>query len=101
MSMLFSVKGCVGNLLLVALFGCSSTPKVTLPEPKDVPREKWSDAMLVLEAMRIDGQRDIPLLITCPNGCMHTILDGIGLRTSDLPRFTTRTAISVSLGSSF
>lgn len=60
MSMLFSVKGCVGTLLLVALVGCSSTPKVTLPEPKDVPREKWSDAMLVLEAMRIDGQRDIP-----------------------------------------
>ena len=60
MSTLFSVKRCVGTLLLVALVGCSSTPKVTLPEPKDVPREKWSDAMLVLEAMRIDGQRDIP-----------------------------------------
>ena len=54
MSTLFSVKRCVGTLLLVALVGCSSTPKVTLPEPKDVPREKWSDAMLVLEAMRID-----------------------------------------------
>lgn len=35
MSVLFSVKGCVGTLLLVALVGCSSTPKVTLPEPKD------------------------------------------------------------------
>ena len=31
---------------------------------------------------------------------VHTILDGIGLRTSDLPLFTTRTAISISLGSS-
>lgn len=60
MSMLFSVKGCVGTLLLVVMVGCSSTPRVMLPEPKDVPREKWSDAMLVLEAMRIDGQRDIP-----------------------------------------
>lgn len=60
MSVHFSVKGCVGTLLLVALVGCSSTPRVTLPEPKNVPREKWSDAMLVLEAMRIDGQRDIP-----------------------------------------
>ncbi|KFX71798.1 hypothetical protein TMS3_0107770 [Pseudomonas taeanensis MS-3] len=56
----FSVKGGVGALLLALLIGCSSSPKVTLPEPKDVPREKWSDAMLVLEAMRIDGQRDIP-----------------------------------------
>lgn len=54
------MKGCVGTLLLAALVGCSSTTKVTLPEPKEVPREKWSDAMLVLEAMRIDGQRDIP-----------------------------------------
>ena len=47
MSMLFSVKGCVGTLLLVVMVGCSSTPRVMLPEPKDVPREKWSDAMLV------------------------------------------------------
>lgn len=60
MPVFFSAKGCVGTLLLVALVGCSSTPKVSLPEPKDIPREKWSDAMLVLEAMRIDGQRDIP-----------------------------------------
>lgn len=56
----FSVKGGAVALLLALLIGCSSTPTVTLPEPKDVPREKWSDAMLVLEAMRIDGQRDIP-----------------------------------------
>ncbi len=35
MSMLFSVKGCVGTLLLVVMVGCSSTPRVMLPEPKD------------------------------------------------------------------
>lgn len=46
------------------LVGCSGTPKVMavqLPEPKDVPREKWSDAMHVLTAMNISGQRDVPL----------------------------------------
>lgn len=45
------------------LVGCSSTPEATavLLEPKDVPREKWSDAMHVLTAMGISGQRDVPL----------------------------------------
>ncbi|MBF8745800.1 hypothetical protein [Pseudomonas monteilii] len=46
------------------LVGCSSTqsPKtVQLPEPKDVPKEKWSDAMHVLTAMGISGQRDVPI----------------------------------------
>ncbi len=44
--------------LLVAtvalLVGCSSTRGTStaqLPEPRDVPREKWSDAMHVLTAM--------------------------------------------------
>jgi hypothetical protein len=56
----FSARNVVGSVILASLIGCSSSPKVTLPEPKDLPRQKWSDAMLVLEAMRIDGQRDIP-----------------------------------------
>ena len=45
------------------LVGCAGTPNakpVQLPEPKDVPQEKWSDAMHVLTAMKISGQRDIP-----------------------------------------
>ena len=45
------------------LVGCSGTPgarTVQLPEPKDVPRAKWSDAMHVLIAMGISGQRDVP-----------------------------------------
>lgn len=49
--------------LLVAVIsiivGCSSTA-VQLPDPKDVPKEKWSDAMNVLSAMNISGQRDVP-----------------------------------------
>lgn len=48
---------------LSALAGCASTPKtaeVQLPDPKNVPHEKWSDAMVVLTAMGIEGQRDIP-----------------------------------------
>ncbi|WP_228757730.1 hypothetical protein, partial [Pseudomonas aeruginosa] len=52
------------------------------------------------ELIRTAWMRWRVLLVTCPNGCMHTILGGIGLRTSGLPRFTTRTAISISLGSS-
>ncbi|NWC10599.1 hypothetical protein HX776_17490 [Pseudomonas agarici] len=46
------------------LVGCSGTRgarTVQLPEPEDVPREKWSDAMHVLTAMGISGQRDIPI----------------------------------------
>ncbi|MFP6850066.1 MAG: hypothetical protein VCA57_15295 [Pseudomonas sp.] len=45
------------------LVGCSSTPEATgvLLEPKDVPKDKWSDAMHVLTAMGISGQRDVPL----------------------------------------
>jgi len=45
------------------LVGCSSSPKapsVQLPDPQNVPKEKWSDAMHVLTAMKISGQRDIP-----------------------------------------
>ena len=45
------------------LVGCSGAPgarTVQLPEPKDIPREKWSDAMHVLTAMGISGQRDVP-----------------------------------------
>ncbi len=48
------------------LVGCSATqsPKtVQLPEPKDVPKEKWSDAMHILTAMGISGQRDVPIEI--------------------------------------
>lgn len=46
------------------LVGCAGNAKVTtmpLPEPKDVPKTKWSDAMNVLTAMGISGQRDVPL----------------------------------------
>ncbi|MNJ80442.1 hypothetical protein D3C77_788280 [compost metagenome] len=32
-----------------------------LSEPKDVPREKWSDAMHVLTSMGISGQLDVPI----------------------------------------
>ncbi|MCC9289619.1 hypothetical protein [Pseudomonas aeruginosa] len=46
------------------LVGCSSTPKtatVQLPVPQNVPTEKWSDALHVLTAMNITGQRDVAL----------------------------------------
>lgn len=49
---------------IALLVGCSSTPKtatVQLPDPQNVPKEKWSDAMHVLTAMNISGQRDVPL----------------------------------------
>lgn len=49
---------------IALLVGCSSSPKATsvqLPDPQNVPKEKWSDAMHVLAAMNISGQRDVPL----------------------------------------
>lgn len=51
---------CLLPAAIALLVGCSSTPQIELPEPKDVPREKWSDAMQVLDAMGIVGQRDVP-----------------------------------------
>ena len=48
---------------IALLVGCSSSPKATsvqLPDPQSVPKEKWSDAMHVLTAMKISGQRDVP-----------------------------------------
>jgi len=48
---------------IALLVGCSSSPKaptVQLPDPQNVPKEKWSDAMHVLTAMNISGQRDVP-----------------------------------------
>lgn len=47
--------------LLVGCSGIQGARTVQLPEPKDVPREKWSDAMHVLTAMGISGQRDVPI----------------------------------------
>lgn len=48
---------------IALLAGCSSSPKATtvqLPDPQNVPKDKWSDAMHVLTAMKISGQRDVP-----------------------------------------
>lgn len=48
---------------IALLAGCSSSPKATtvqLPDPQIVPKAKWSDAMHVLTAMKISGQRDVP-----------------------------------------
>lgn len=48
---------------IALLVGCGSTPqqpKITLPDPQTVPREQWSDALNVFDAMGLKGQRDIP-----------------------------------------
>ncbi|MEX5341045.1 hypothetical protein [Pseudomonas sp. I2] len=58
------IRGHVLAAAVAFLVGCSATqsPKtVQLPEPNDVPKEKWSDAMHVLTAMGISGQRDVPI----------------------------------------
>ncbi|MEE1923348.1 hypothetical protein V0R50_16220 [Pseudomonas sp. 148P] len=62
--MQINARPLLSSLLAVSItlaVGCSSRPTIELPDPKDVPREKWSDAMLILDAMGITGQRDIPL----------------------------------------
>lgn len=48
---------------IALLVGCGSTPqqpKVPLPDPQTVPREQWSQALTVFDAMGLKGQRDIP-----------------------------------------
>lgn len=47
--------------LLVGCSGNQGSRTVQLPDPNDVPRGKWSDAMHVLTAMGISGQRDVPI----------------------------------------
>lgn len=49
---------------IALLAGCTSTPGIALPDPKNIPKEKWSDALLILDAMHIDGQRDMPRALT-------------------------------------
>jgi hypothetical protein len=69
------------------LVGCSSTPEATtvLLEPKDVPGEKWSDAMRVLTAMGISGQRDVPLELSgAVSGASHAGSSGAALGDAGL-----------------
>lgn len=47
--------------LLVGCAGVTHENTVHLPDPKDVPKEKWSDAMEILTSIGISGQRDVPL----------------------------------------
>jgi len=48
---------------MMTLAGCASEPLITydqLQDPKDTPKEQWSDALTYLEAMGVHGMRDIP-----------------------------------------
>lgn len=51
---------------ITLLAGCASAPSGTqitfdqLQDPATTPREKWSDAMIYMHAMGIDGMRDVP-----------------------------------------
>ena len=58
------VRNCLGAGQIVALLaGCASDPSIPfeqLQDPLTTPKEKWSDAMVVADAMRLSGLRDIP-----------------------------------------
>ncbi|MHB0765822.1 hypothetical protein ACYCFC_15795 [Stutzerimonas sp. NM35] len=48
---------------LILLTGCASEPRIAfdqLQDPKNTPKERWSDALTYLEAMGVWGMRDIP-----------------------------------------
>ncbi|TBW34661.1 hypothetical protein E0E54_13655 [Azotobacter chroococcum] len=52
-------------LTTVLLVGCASkeppAPQITLQDPEQTPREKWSDAMKILrDDLGIKGQKDVP-----------------------------------------
>lgn len=59
-----SVKGIIAVFALVGLAGCSSTggtdrPQVVLADPASVPKEKWSDALVMFTyQMGIYGMQD-------------------------------------------
>ncbi|SEJ58317.1 hypothetical protein SAMN04244579_04854 [Azotobacter beijerinckii] len=53
-------------LATALLVGCASKepqgPQITLQDPEQTPREKWSDAMKILrDDLGIKGQKDVPL----------------------------------------
>ncbi|MFD1690566.1 hypothetical protein ACFSHR_00570 [Azotobacter chroococcum] len=53
-------------LAAALLVGCASKeppgPQVTLQDPEQTPREKWSDAMKILrDDLGIKGQKDVPV----------------------------------------
>lgn len=57
------LQACLLSATLVLLGGCASEPLITfdqLQNPDTTPREKWSNAMLYMEAMGIRGMRDLP-----------------------------------------
>lgn len=57
------VRNCLGAGLVALLVGCASDPSIPfeqLQDPLTTPREKWSDAMVVADAMGLSGLRDIP-----------------------------------------
>lgn len=51
---------------ITLLAGCASAPSAPkmsfeqMQDPKITPKDKWSDAMIYLEAMRIAGMKDVP-----------------------------------------
>jgi len=55
---------------LSILTGCAGKPsQPPLPQPSEVPKEQWSDAMnILLTEMLIEGQRDIPYQRAVQNG---------------------------------
>ncbi|WP_193452203.1 hypothetical protein [Pseudomonas nitroreducens] len=46
---------------MAVLVGCAAAPQQPpLPDPQTVPRQQWSDALTVFDAMGLKGQRDVP-----------------------------------------
>jgi len=56
-------KSLFGLMVLLTLSGCASGPKYTIEDMNDpwkTPPEKWSDAMVVAQAMKLGGVYDMP-----------------------------------------
>lgn len=77
------VRNWLGAGLVVLLVGCASDPSIPfeqLQDPLTTPREKWSDAMVVADAMGLSGLRDIPREIAEAHGA--TSSSGAGAQGS-------------------
>lgn len=73
------IRGCLIAGAIAALVGCASDPTIPfeqLQDPATTPKEKWSDAMVVADAMGFGGLRDIPREIAEAHGATNSASSG-------------------------
>ncbi|WP_137887459.1 hypothetical protein [Pseudomonas sp. 2FE] len=69
-----AVRVAILGVSVSVLAGCATGPQssgIHLPDPSTVPKDKWSDAMVVFNEMGLAGRRDIPRAIAEQHGLLN------------------------------